>query len=450
MNQGIDQKVLKYSFFQRLMRAKEFAKDPLGFQKSNFDREGDNYYFELGPKKIFVTRDPAVFAQVLQLNNKNYTKDFAMHQLSMALGKGLLTNDGESWLTQRRLIQPTFHKKRLEGMLDLMYDISKNHIDGVLENINDKPVFIDQEMMALTSDVAIQTLLGMKKNEDLIYMQKSFIEIQEHIVKRIRKPFFIPWSHLNGSHQVATKLIKSYDKIIYNIIDEKSKNPGENDLISMLLASRDEETGEGMSKKQLRDELITIYVAGHETSGYTLSWAFYAISQNKSIYDKLKTEAKQVFKDGFKGMESLKQLVYTRQVVDETLRKYPTAYILSRQCLKDDEANGVKIPSSYVVLLSTYYLHRNTKFWNDPETFDPERFGENGDKAAIKNAYYPFGGGPRMCIGNNFALWEITLVLGMMMFHFDFDYVVNQQIEFQPLITLKPKNGIQLILKPSN
>lgn len=437
----------KNTFLQNFKRAKLFAKDPLEFQRKSFEEEGDCYYIKFGPKKIFVTRDAGVFAQVLQLNNKNYTKDFAMHQLSMALGKGLLTNDGESWLHQRRLAQPAFHKKRLEGMLGLMYEISFNHILDLKTRIGKNPVFIDQEMMALTSDVAIQTLLGMKKNDDLVYMQKSFVDIQEHVVKRIRRPFFIPISYINGSHFWATKLIKSYDKIIYKIIEEKEKNPGENDLISMLLDSRDEVTGEGMSKKQLRDELITIYVAGHETSGYTLSWAFYAITQNREIYNKIKEEVKPIFDKGFDGIESIKQLIYTRQVVDETLRKYPTAYILSRQSLSDDKTKDYEIPGDYVILLSTFYLHRNTKYWKDPETFDPERFGVNGDKEAIKHAYYPFGGGPRMCIGNNFALWEITLVLAMMMYHFDFEYVENQKIEFQPLVTLKPKNGIQLYLK---
>ncbi|MBL0286992.1 MAG: cytochrome P450 [Bacteroidetes bacterium] len=450
MDNSVANKSKNYTFFQNIERAKLFAKDPLGFQKKSFEEEGDCYYLKLGPKKIFVTRDAGVFAQVLQLNHKNYTKDFAMHQLSMALGNGLLTNDGESWLHQRRLAQPAFHKKRLEGMLGLMYEIALEHIKDLKSRTNHTPTFIDQEMMALTSDIAIQTLLGMKKNEELIYMQKSFVDIQEHIVKRIRRPFFIPLSYINGSHGKATTLIKSYDKIIYKIIDEKEKNPGENDLISMLLASRDEDTGEGMSKKQLRDELITIYVAGHETSGYTLSWAFYAISQNKEIYNKIKEEVKPIFEEGFNGIESIKKLVYTRQVVDETLRKYPTAYILSRQCKANDKTDDVEIPGDYVVLLSTFYLHRNTKFWKDPEVFDPERFGENGDKEAIRKAYYPFGGGPRMCIGNNFALWEITLVLAMMMYHFDFEYVENQKIEFQPLVTLKPKYGIQLNLKPIN
>ena len=432
-----------------LGRIFEFAPDPIGFMGKNFERLGENFFFHIGPRKLIATSDPLVFEQVLQLNHRNYSKDFAMHQLSLALGRGLLTNEGESWWKQRRLAQPAFYKKRLDGLFDVMYNISDAYIQELKSRLSEQPTFIDKEMMALTSDIAIITLLGTEKTDELIYMQQKFVDVQEHLIKRIRNPFFAPFSHLDGSHNQFNKIMESFDKIVYRIIDEKKKSVPGNDLITMLLEAKDADTGEGMSDKQLRDELITMYVAGHETSGYTLAWAFYAIGKHPEVYARVKAEVNSVFSKGFQGMDTLKELVYTRQIIDETLRLYPTAYLLSRLIKGNDQVNGIALPEGHVVLLSTLYLHRNKKYWQNPETFNPDRFGENGEKEAIKKAYYPFGGGPRMCIGNHFALMETTLVLGMMMYHFDFTLVEDQKIDFQPLVTLKPRYGIQLTLRKS-
>jgi cytochrome P450 len=237
--------------------------------------------------------------------------------------------------------------------------------------------------------------------------------------------------------------IKIIDDIIYDIIDKKRKNESYgNDLVTMLMEARDEDTGEGMPDKQLRDELLTIYVAGHETSAYCLSWTFYELMRHPDIYQKIKEEAAAVVKDGKIGADGLKGLTYTRAVVNESMRLFPPAYLVSRECGEDDEIDGVKINKGDVILMSIYGLHRNPKHWPQPLSFRPERFLETTE--ATKHYHIPFGAGPRMCIGNHFAMMEITLILAKVALNLDLEWVIGQKIEMQPLVTLKPKHGILL------
>ena len=421
----------------------QFAKNPLEYFKSTFNELGDTFRFHIVNRHLIGTRDPAWLEHAFVKHQKIYTKDFSMKQIGIALGRGLLTNTGESWMRQRRLAQPAFYKKRLDTMTDVMEHLTDAHIAQLQQLSKGSKIYIDREMMTLTAAIALKTLLGEDMTDDMKLVQHEMSEIQEYLVKRIRKPLFIYLTHLDGTYKDFSQKLKTIDDIIYRIIDNKRKhNTSENDLVTMLMEARDEDTGEAMPDKQLRDELLTIYVAGHETSAYALSWTFYELMRHPDVFQKVKEEALNVMKDGRLGPEGLKDLHFTKAVINESMRLHPPAYLISRECTEDDVIDGYPVKKGEVVLFSVLGLHTNPKLWDEPLRFKPERFLENSE--ATRKYFHPFGAGPRMCIGNHFAMMEITIVLAKMVAHFDFKLVQGQQIEAQPLVTLKPKYGIQL------
>jgi cytochrome P450 len=421
-----------------------FIIDPIGFLDQQFEEKGDVVKLKLVLKNFHATRNPKWMDHVFVKNHKNYEKDFSMEQIEIALGKGLLTNKGDSWFKQRRLAQPAFYKKRLEGLVDIMENLTDEHIAKFQKMRSGHKIYIDQEMLTLTASIVLETLLGEKMNSQLKEVQKTIAVVQDYIIKRVRIPFYINYSELFGEHKKFLNLISEMDEIIYEIIKRRKAHPTEDsNLISMLIEAEDADTGERMSDKQLRDELVTIYVAGHETSAYALSWTFYELMQNPDVVKKIKDEVSSIIQDGKIGSDGLKKLVYTSAVIQESMRLHPPAYFVSRVCAEDDIIDGVPISKNTGVLISIIAMHKHPDLWENPLKFQPERFLTPNE--ATRKFYHPFGAGPRMCIGNHFALMEITLILAKMIHHFDFKLVPNQKIVAQPMITLKPKYGIQLM-----
>ncbi|MBK8352218.1 MAG: cytochrome P450 [Saprospirales bacterium] len=421
----------------------DLSKDILKFLGKEYENQGDSFIFNLPGRRIFTTRSAEVAQHILQKNNKNYRKDYGANKLKMALGNGLLTNEGESWFKQRRLAQPAFYKKRLESFFDTMQQFTLSHIEP-WKNKSSQTIFIDAEMMQLTSKIVVETLLGSDITKNLTGIQSYIYDIQSYLVKIIRNPVYEWFSAYNGDKKQFENIIQKFDTILYDVIQKKKKSDSNNDLLSMLIEARDVDTGEAMSDVQLRDELLTIYVAGHETSGYAIAWSIYNICKHPESYQKVKDELKLVMPNGVLTMENFGQLKYLRAVIDESLRLYPTAYIVGRESKEKDEIDGLEIPKDIMTLISVYHLHRNPKYWKQPNNFVPERFLDKAHPLANSDAYFPFGAGPRMCIGFYFALMEITVVLANLFYHFDLKLVENQTIEFEPLVTLKPKNGIQV------
>jgi len=287
--------------------------------------------------------------------------------------------------------------------------------------------------------------IGPEENKEL---QVAITEMQEYIIKRIRSPLSIPLSYFNGKRVKFNKLVKKFDEWTYQIIDEaRKKQHSSNNLLSMLMEAKDEETGETMSDKQLRDELLTIYVAGHETSTYALSWTLYLLAKHPEVYAKAKAEVNNIDDISNIGFKAVYGLPYLNQVLNESMRIFPPAYIFGRRVAADIEIDSTQLLADDNVIVNVYALHRDPNIWKNPNEFDPERFTKEAVKKRDKYAFIPFGGGPRMCIGNNFAIMEIIMLLAKLLYHFDLELMNEKSIQPEPLITLRPNVPILMKLK---
>lgn len=432
-----------------LARQREFFKDPLDFSISKAEEMGDFFYSHMLLKKIFFISNPEIIKHILQTNQKNYRKSPAYDQLKLALGNGLVTSEGDFWKKQRRLAQPAFHKKKLETLFNSMVGVCENYISKLKINCQEQERRnISLEMMTVTADIVLKCLFSSDNENDQQELYRTMSSSQEYIMHCIHKPLSIPWSFINGRRRKFFKDLKVFDDVIQEMVEERRKSKElPMDLLTMLLEAKDEETGEGMSDRQLRDEAITIFAAGHETSANALSWTLYLLTQHPSILERLRAEVDRVLGNRSPSFGDVRALQYTLQVIEEGMRLYPPAWVVGREAIDDDEIKGQKVPRKSIIFMGVYALHRHPDLWENPNDFNPDRFSPEKVKERSRWNYLPFGAGPRMCIGNNFALMEMQLVLALLVRHFDFSIIKEHKVEMQPLVTLKPKYGIMMKIK---
>jgi cytochrome P450 len=431
-----------------------FLRNPFDFTIKQTQLIGDFFMMPFLTRKIFIITNHDVVAHILQKNQKNYVKSPAYHQLRLALGTGLVTSEGEFWRKQRRLVQPAFYKTQLEDLFRGMTVVAGKYMNELEEKAaGNEPLDMAKEMMAATARIVLKTLFSTENTADINEMYRVMMDSQDYLTYRTVKPYMIPFTHINGMHRKFKKDIGWFNGYIYNLIAERRNDPNPpNDLLSMLLSSIDEETGETMSDKAVRDEAVTLFAAGHETSATMLSWALWLLSQHPDVVQKMRDEIDVVLAcptgagptgaGPMPGFEDLRKLTYTTQVIQEVMRLYPPGFAIGRQPIKADEILGVKIPTNGIMFISIAAMHRDSRYWECPMDFYPEHFEPEREKARPKLAYMPFGAGPRMCIGNHFALMEMQLLLALLVRQFDFEVVEGHPVEPEPLITLKPKYGI--------
>ncbi len=430
------------------IKLKQLQEDVLGYTRKNFMQYGDTYSNSLLNQHLIITKDPEWLRHIFQTNHKNYRKGRANAQLDYILGKGLLTSEGEFWRRQRKLIQPAFYKKRLESISKVMAKTIEGYIYQ-WRNLKGTAILIDQQFLDLTSDIVITSLLGESIKNKLPEFPELIEEMQAYIIKLVRIPFFIHYSKISGKHKKFLKIRQKFDDVVFDIIEERMQSSeSHDDLLSMLIDARYEGTETGMSKEQIRDEFITIFIAGHETTSFALSWAFYLLGNAPNVVDRLKKESHAYFKNIKDGKHNWMSLKYHLAVIKESMRIFPPAYFVSREAIEDDEIQPQKIVrKDDVILMSIIEMHRDPKVWPNAHLFDPERFMKEKISEQERHCYFPFGGGPRMCIGNNFALMEAVLVLAYFFNEFDFELVKNHIVAPEPLITLRPKNGVKVVIK---
>lgn len=425
------------------LNAESIRKNPLPFHHSFFVTYGDTFSVRLGRKKhILLSRDKEVVQHILQKNHKNYYKSTIQTKfLSRYLGNGLLTANGDFWLQQRRLIQPAFHKQKMEQLVGLMLTTIKKELASIPSETS---VSVFPLMNQVAFKVVANSLFHLSASEATQKrLQYIFQEVQQFLVKEVRLPHKGWWFNLSGQIKKHKKLSEESRAIIRSIIEKRRQSSEtHDDLLAMLLATRYEDTGEPMSTKQLIDEIAILFVAGHETTANALSFTTFLLAKHPEIYDRVRTEVLQVASSTDDLLEQISAMEYTRAVIDESMRLYPPAWITDRDNLEDDELGPYHIRKGTLVGISFYELHRHPDYWEEPERFDPERFlGANKKKTT--GVYYPFGAGPRMCIGMGFAIYEMVLTVAELVKQYRFETSQNE-VELNPLITLKPK-GLKVI-----
>lgn len=428
----------------------KFLKNPIPLIDDAMIEYGDTYITYLGATtRSYMSRDPDFTQYILQKNHKNYYKSkLQTEAVGKYVGQGLLTTNGDYWLKQRRLIQPGFKKGKIVKLMSLMYEVVDEYVRELKVRLQDGPkeIEITEEMSLLTLRIISKALFSTGiEGEQLELLNKAVTDLQTAIIKNVRQPMFGWWRKLTGEDARNNRLSQQTYDLITEIIENRRKDIGEyNDLLDMLLHSVYEDTGESMTTKQILDEALIIFVAGHETTANALSWTLYLLDQHPDIAEKLLVESKAVTLNGDITYADIAQMEYNRQILSEAMRLYPPAWITDRVALEDDEVNGIKINKGDVIGLYIYGTHHSPKLWDDPEKFDPSRFERDKMKSYHPYAYYPFGGGPRLCIGQQFAMVEMQLSLMELIKNFKFKLKEGHPMELSPLVTLRPAHGLKM------
>lgn len=419
-----------------------FRSDPLGFLKRTADKYGDIAYYRLGPLHAFLVNEPESIRQVLVTNRKNFTKSRALQRAKVMLGEGLLTSEGDFHLRQRRLVQPAFHRPRLIGYAQVMTEYAMRTRERWRAG---EVLDVSSEMMRLTLAVVGKTLFSADVEADAVEIGEALTAVLK-MFNFLMMPFSeylekLPLPSVRRFEKGRDRL----DQTIFGIIAERRRS-GEDcgDLLSMLLLAQDEEGGGGMSDRQVRDEALTLFLAGHETTSQALTWSWYLLSQNPECERKMHEEIRSVLGDREPSFDDLPQLRYTEMVLAEAMRLYPPAWGVGRKAIEACEIGGYELPPGGIVIMSPYVMHRDPRWFPEPDRFDPERWTPEARDARPKFSYFPFGGGSRLCIGERFAWMEGTLVLATIAQKWRLRLVPGHRVEPLPLITLRSKYGMKM------
>jgi cytochrome P450 len=419
-----------------------FRRHPLKFLKRMAEEYGDLAYFKLGPQQVFLINHPDFVRDILVTRQCNFTKSRMLQRARILLGEGLLTSEGQFHLRQRRLVQPAFHQKRLPAYAQVMSDYAVRAREGWKPG---ETLEVSHEMMRLTLAVVGKTLFSADVESEAGEIGQALTSVLE-MFNMMMLPFSeylekLPLPSVRRFEKARAVL----DETIYGIIRERRKS-GEDcgDLLSMLLLAQDEENGSGMSDTQVRDEALTLFLAGHETTANLLTWTWYLLSQNPQCEARLHQEIDRVLGGRQAAFDDLPQLRYTEMVVAESMRLYPPAWAVGRMSKEAFELGGLEIPARAICIMSPYVMHRDPRYYPDPERFDPERWTPELREARPKFSYFPFGGGARVCIGERFAWMEGVLLLATIAQKWKLRLVPGQKVEPLPLITLRTKYGMRM------
>jgi cytochrome P450 len=419
--------------------------DPLKTFTSWAREFGDIFYYRAGWIHVYFLNHPDLIESVLVNHADNFLKDRVIQNSRWFLGDGLLTSEGASWRRQRRFCQPAFHRQRLQSYAETITSTADEFLsswkDGETRDLH-------QEMMQLTLRIVAKVLFSVEVQSETVGVAQALNLLMKHTsgarmilppaVRHLPLPFLIR----------VRQAVRRLDDVVYNIIRQR-RAKGDvqqyGDLLSMLMGAVDED-GSRMSDRQLRDEIMTFLLAGHETTALSLSWTWYLLSQNRSVEATLEQELRKVLGGRMPNFSDLPQLCYAEAVIKESMRLYPPAWSLARTAAKDCEIASYRIPAGANVVMSQWIMHRDPRFYEDPERFNPERRFSEATQRLPRFAYFPFGGGARLCIGASFAMMEAVLLLAAIAQKFRFELIPGHPIIPVPSITLRPKYGMKMTL----
>lgn len=420
-----------------------FARNPAEFMLRAALDYGDIVKFRLLNLDFYLVVRPEYTQEVLVANHDKLRKsprDVAI--LSKFLGKGILVTDGAYHKRQRRLVQPAMHTTRIQNYATTMVDYTQRMIDSWADGSEQR---VDHAMRQLTMEIVGKSLFDADVSGQGHQIGEAIDILQRIAGIDFRVQNVIPdWLPLRRNRQRA-EAAQTLDRLIRQIISERrASGEDKGDLLSMLLLSEDE-TGARMTDQEARDEAVTLFAAGHETTSNAMSWTWYLLSQHPDVEARLQAEVDSVLNGRAATIQDLPQLRYTTMIIKESMRLYPPAWVLNaREVLDDIHIDGYTIPKGGNIFIAPYALHRNPAYFDDPLRFDPERFSPENEKRIPRYAYFPFGGGPHVCIGNSFALMEAQLILATMAQHVSLSLLPDPVVEIEPLVTMGPKNGLRM------
>jgi len=413
-------------------------RNPVAVFEKYRTRMGPTFSFHFGgTRPTLVSSDPAFIEQVLRFKRDNYPKsDIQVERMVEFQGKGLVNSHGEEWLRQRRVLARGFLPGRLAQLLPVQEDVVEELITLLERDARQGLIDIHQQMVRFTLRLVGKSLFGRSMSEtELEQIAATISQIQGFIVRQIVQPYLIPWFLFSGQSRHYQALRKAADQIVLRHIEARQElNPDEPDFLQLMLETPYHDTGKPMGEKQALIESLQLMVAGNETSSIALTWVFYLMGKHPQFIDQIREEIDRVIGDSPINYENLHQLDLTIRFVDETLRLYPPFWMIDRIALDDDEVCGIRIPAGTMVVPYIYGVHHNPEFWPDPWRFDPRRFCEESTRERHPYAYIPFGGGPRLCIGNNMAIMQILLIVVSLLRKFDLKLASDQDVAIRPMM----------------
>lgn len=401
-----------------------------------------------GSQKFFLVNHPDDVEYVCKTNYKNYTKGANFQLIKSFAGEGLFLSEGEFWRSQRKLIQPAFHIPRLAALAGTITGSTESALGRWASFARDNQVFdAERELMHLSLEISVRTLFGSDVAEDAETVRQSVTAAFEILHHRVWSLANLPLWMPTPSNLRFQRAVAGMDEVVYRIIRDRRKSGVEgSDVLSMLLSVRDAETGEGMPDRQIRDEVVTMLVAGHESTAITLAWTLALLSRHPGIERRVKAELDEVLGGRTPTFTDLPSLQYLSMVIKESMRLYPAFWMFTRTPIEDDVIGGHAIPAGSVLMFSSYVTHRRNDFWPNPEAVDPERFTPERSAERPAFAYFPFGGGARQCIGNRLAEFQIQLMLATLLQRYSLHLVPGRKLEPEATLSLRPKGGLWMTL----
>ncbi len=422
------------------------ARNPIDVLSKYTALYGDTFRFYLGGmKEALVTRDPAVIQHVLKTNAENYQKShIQVKRMGHFLGKGLLTTHGEAWRTQRRLIQKGFDRRQLEALGSIMQDSLQESLREFDRQVRLGPVDVYPHLMKMTFAMVARSLFGAHlKDEDIRLVSDTISTVQEFIVRQTIEPYLNPWFAVSGQLRRHEQMRMRADGVLSGYIRQRRGQPPGHDLLQTLMDARYSD-GQGMSDGMLLSESMQLLVAGHETSSNSLSWLLYLLSTRPDCLERVRQEIDSVLGSAPLGYAQVAELEYSTQVIQEGLRLYPPFWMVDRVAMEEDRVGDVVIPRGSMVIVYVYGAHRADRYWPDPESFDPERFNRENVKLHAPFTHIPFGGGPRSCIGANYAIFQMLMILSVLLRRYDLHLEPGQKIAERAMVILRPRQGIRM------
>ncbi len=439
-------KRIKVSSIESFVDTLEMVKNPVEVFEKYRKELGPTFIFNFGGfRKTIVTADPHFIKYILKDNNDNYHKSHIQVKRFVEFqGEGLTNSHGDYWLRQRKLLSMGFTRSRLTEILPIQIKVLNDFMSDFDLEVSKGAVDIHDQMVKFTLRSVGKSLFGSQlKKEELDMFASTIAEIQGFITKKVVQPYLMPWFAVSGQNRKYQRMRKKGDQIIMNYVEKRRRTEdSESDILQLMLTRPYKDTGQLMSDETVKIEILQLLVAGNETSTTAATWAFYMLAKHPEHIARIRAEIKTVFADNDINYERLNQLDYTISVLDEAMRIRPPFWMIDREAQKNDEFQGIKIPAGTTVVPYIYGAHINEEVWDRPECFDPSRFAKKTKEKTIPFSYLPFGGGPRVCIGQNMAKMQILLVMTAVIRKYNIELKEDKDIGLQAMMLLKPDGPI--------